>query len=152
MTTLSSRHIWNLNQDFNDPLSSRQLSVTSDGHNINTINTHQCSSTWDPLIHHSPLAIMKESSDLTKGITGTTIGKRINDDRQMTSLLGNTQSKTKERLPKTHVKKDGQRKCPDNMKIKITIKNRLIRGYGSGSKGEPLECFKITSFNNSKNH
>lgn len=101
---------------------------------------------WDPLIYHSPLATMRESSDLSKGITGITIGKRT-DDRQSTS-----KNIIKDRLPKLHVSGYRRRKYQqDNVKIKITIKNRLIRGYDNGSKGEPLECFKVTSLNRKNN-
>lgn len=147
LTTFSNKHIQNLAQDFNEPLWSGQLHSNSDVQNANRLNTRRRSSMWNPLIYHSPLATMKESSDLAKGITGTTIGRRIDDDKQLTS-----KNATKDKLPKLHVKGCGRRKYqPDNVQIKITIKNRLVRGYDTSNKGEPLECFKVTSLNN-KSH
>ena len=98
---------------------------------------------FGPLIYHSPLATVIESSDLVKGITGITIGKKTNNNTNLTSRAATKQ------LHKLNVKGCGRRKYqPDNVKIKITIKNRLMREYGNGSKGEPLECFKVTSLNN----
>ena len=90
---------------------------------------------------------MKESSDLAKGITGTTIGKKTIGNREIPA-----KNTTKDKLPKLHVQGySGRKYQPDNVKIKITIKNRLIRRRDNGNKGEPLECFKVTSLN-SKNH
>lgn len=144
LSSFSNKHIQNFAQDFNESLWSGQLSRNSDGQNINGVNIRQHSSMWDPLIYHSPLATMKESSDLAKGITGTTIGKRTIDDREMPA-----KTTINDRLPKLHVKGYSRRKYqPDNVKIKITIKNRLIRGRDNGSKGEPLECFKVTPLSN----
>jgi len=109
-------------------------------------------SMWDPLIHHSPLLAVKESSYLTEGITGITIGKRrINNNRPATSSIENTKSTTKSTLPRLYVKDHGKRKYHrDNMKIEIIIKNGLLRGRTSDSKISPLECFKITSLNSKR--
>lgn len=89
---------------------------------------------------------MKDSSDLARGITGTTIGKRSNDDMQLTS-----KNTTEDKLPKLHVKSYGKRNYrPDNVKIQITIKNKLVRGFDNGRNAEPLECFKVTPLNSKK--
>ena len=147
MATVSNKHIQNLAQDFNEPLWSGQLSSNSDPQNINRRSTHQRNSMWDPLVYHSPFATATDtSSDLVKGITGTTIGRKLHNDSNLTS-----KTTTKE-LPTVHVKGCGRRKYhPDNAKIKITIKNRLMRGYENNNKREPLECFKITSLSNKSN-
>ena len=140
MGTLSNRQIHNLAQDFNELLWSGP--TTSDSQNTNRlIKTNQHNSMWGPLVYHSPLTMTEESSDLAKGITGTTIGKKRND-----------QGIAKDILPTLHLKGHGRRKIqPDNVKIKITIKNRLIRGHCTGSKGQPMEYFKVTPLNN-KSH
>lgn len=144
MATVSNKHIQNLVQDFNEPLWSGQLSSNSNPQSINRRSTHRRNSMWDPLIYHSPFATVTDtSSDLVKGITGTTIGKKVNKDTKLTPKA------TTKGLPTVQVKGSGRRKYqPDNVKIKITIKNRLMRGYENSSKREPLECFKVTSLSN----
>ena len=88
---------------------------------------------------------MKNSSNLANGITGITIGKRTIDNRALTA-----KNRVKDRLPtlKGHCRRKYQ---SDDVNIKITIKNRLMRRYNDGRKGAPIECFKVTSFK-SKNH
>lgn len=153
LTTLSNRHIQNLAQDCNKPLWSKELSTNSDSQNKNHLNIHPHSSMWDPLICHPPLTAIKESTDLSKGITGTTIGKKVNRERQYASVMENIQNTTRDTIPEL-IKGNGRRNNQsDNVKIKITIKNRLIRGHGNGSnKGEPLECFKVTSLKGKKHN
>ena len=91
---------------------------------------------------------MEESLDLTQGIKGITIGKKPNDDRLVTSLVGGTQNATKPRLPRLHVNDHGRRKGHQEiMKIKVTINNEQIKGKSKGNKKEPLDCFTITSLN-----
>ena len=152
MSTLSNKHIQNLAQNFNEPRWSGQLASNSNGQNTNRVSTHRRSSMWDPLIYHSPLATMNQSADLAKGITGTTIGKRTTIGRgSIDYRVMPSKNTTNDKLPKLQVKGFGRRKYqPDNVKIKITIKNRLIRGHDNGSKGEPLQCFKVTSLNSKK--
>ena len=145
MNTFSNKHIKNLAQGLNEPIWNGKLRTDFDGQNIKRHTTHR---RWDPLIYHSPLAATENSSDLSKGITGTTIGKRINDNRALTA-----KNRVKDRLPTLQLQGHSRRKYQsDNVKIKITIKNRLMRRYDdNGSKGAPIECFKVTSLK-SKNH
>ena len=127
-------------QGFDEPLHSRRLSVGYDGQRLNQFSTGRRNSTWDPLIHHSPLVTVVESSDLAKGIKGTTIGKKISGNRPTTLSIENTQSK----LPRICVNNHG-RWHQDNTRIKFSRSTK--RRHASVSKIEPLDCFKVVSLN-----
>lgn len=127
-------------QGFDEPLHSRRLSVGYDGQRLNQFSTGRRNSTWVPLMHHSPLVTVVESSDLAKGIKGTTIGKKINGDRPATLSIGNTQSK----LPRLCVNNRGKWH-QDNTRIKFSRSTK--RQHDSVSKIETLDCFKVVSLN-----
>ena len=146
MPALSSRCIQNLKGHCEQP------SVSSDGLRSYRFDISRRNSILDPLVYHSPLTTMAESSNLTKGIKGVTICKQVNDDRSMTTSKGITQNKSKNRLPRLHINDHRRWKYhQDNMRIKITINNGSNKKHGSGRRVDPLDCFKISSLSRKSN-
>ena len=149
MPVLTSRCLQNVaSQGFSESFYNGRPSISSIGQRSNQFSTGRRNSTWDPLIHHSPLKTVEDSLDLTKGIKGITIGKQLNDDdTPVAPLICGTQSTTKSRLPRLCVNDHGRRKDHQIMKMKTTINNEQMKGKSSGNKREPLDCFIITSLN-----
>ena len=97
LPTLSNRCI-----TFNGSLHSKQLPAELIAFNSDRQESSigQHNSTWDRPVHQSPLISVGESSELTEGIKGITIGKqRHNDYTSATLPISNTKNKAKNRLP-----------------------------------------------------
>ena len=136
-------------QSCNEQLHSGQPSDSSDGRNSSRFNTSRRNSALDPLLYHSPLVTAVESSTLAEGIKGVTVCKQTNDDRPMTTSIGNTQSTSRSRFTRLHtINRERRKYHQDNMRVKF---NRSIKKQGSDTKADPLECFKITSLSHKNN-
>ena len=144
---LPSRCLQNVTcQGYNQPFHNTLPAVSSDVQRSNLFSRGRRNSTWDPLIHHSPLITAEESLDLTTGIKGMGIEKRT--DNPVASLIGGTQDTNKPKLPRLYSNNHGSRKSHHNMKIRTMINNEQMKGKNKSiNKSGPLDCFTVISLN-----